>query len=169
MFEHDRKFLELNPKQRLSYVIMAVHMMLRTKGHVNVFGAAGTGKSEAVMKLYNDYVNEVLVSTPTGLLASKYAANTYFSNLSIPWKINMKSGVQLNHDARNKMRYKHRKKLLNVVDEIFSIGQYKAAMLRERQTELFQYTNELQHTKEGSSVYVGCYNQQHPIGDTTLK
>ena len=70
-FSHDRKFLQLNRLQRLTYLVLASHMLLETGQHVNIFGCAGTGKSEALMCLYNDFKELISISAPTGVIANK--------------------------------------------------------------------------------------------------
>jgi predicted AAA+ superfamily ATPase len=52
-------------------------MLLETGDHVIVMGRAGTGKSESIKLLLNDYPSRVLVSTPTGMLSAAFCGNTY--------------------------------------------------------------------------------------------
>jgi hypothetical protein len=116
-------------------------MLLNTMVHTNVLGMAGTGKSEAILKIYSDFVNEVLMCTPTGILAAKVCGNTYFTNLGVKARYKMKDNTNLAEGTKRDMRLKYLAKQLVVIDEIYQVGQYKLSVILNRITELFQYQN----------------------------
>ena len=50
------------------------------------------------------------------------------------------------------------------------IGQYRVAVVLDRQDEFFNYNNdETLPPKSGSSCFIGCFNQTDPIGDNPLR
>lgn len=79
-FTSDRKFSELNQKQKVSVIVILTAIALQTGEQSYFFGPGGCGKSEAIKVILPLLQDEIKVSTPTGNLAKDFNANTYFTN-----------------------------------------------------------------------------------------
>ena len=103
-------------------------MFLQIQDTTILLGAGGSGKSEAVKVLQKKYQNWMLIVAPTGILASGYNSNTYFTTFGISSK---NQYTNISEDKRLEMMDTFKLKRSLFIDEAQMIPMNKIGQIYE--------------------------------------
>ena len=115
--------------------------------HLFITGNAGTGKSFLINLLFDHltklfaYRNpdkvKVLKLAPTGVAAIKINGETFYSALSISWKLQSKVLPQLSAKKKDELRHRFSELRVIMIDEISMVSQQNLEYISQRLNEIF--------------------------------